>query len=273
MDKQQIQKNTIIKSMDGSRTIKFIATDESVIDYDRDVVKILGIDTTKILQNKSILFNHKQSELPVAKLSTLDIQGTKLIGSAEFPEKGIYGFADVVYDLVDKGFINQMSISFLPDYDSIEYKKVDGKEIRIINKSTLLEISFVNIACNSGANVLRKSLETEWESGKIDGEQLKELQSMIVDTTTTVDKQVEDLKKELQDKITYIEFIEKELVEMNEKIVKLEEEAVKNDIEVEEDVYAKILKDLSGADTTSITATNDEDAVYEKILKQLKEEK
>lgn len=177
---------TEVKSVDkNDRVIEFIASKE-IPDYDGDVVKIDGLDISKIKKNKSFLWSHQQSALPIGKLIKVWKDGNLLKGKAQLTseEENVFGYS--VYKLIAGGYINNISISFMPDWDEVDHKedKKTGKITTVFNKSTLLEISAVNIGANQGTSIEVKSLEESindaWEKGDIDGLELNALNETLV---------------------------------------------------------------------------------------------
>ena len=174
-----------VKSVDSdNRIIEFVASKE-IPDYDNDVVKLDGMDITKIKKNKSFLWSHQQSERPIGKILKVWRDGNTLKGKAQMTSEEEYDFGYSIYKLIKGGYINNISISFLPDYKSIEYKenKKTGERTQIITKSTLLECSAVNIGCNTGTSIQVKSfkdgIDKAWNEDVIDGKELSQLEEAI----------------------------------------------------------------------------------------------
>lgn len=248
-----------ITSVDEEKgIIEFICSTEQV-DYDGDLVKLAGMDLKKIMKNRSLLYSHEQRELPIGRILKMWIEGNKLKGKAELANK-IDPFASLVLKFVKGGFLNNMSISFLPDWDSVEYKedKKTGKRVQIIHKSTLLEVSIVNIGCNTGTSItakaMKKSIDSAWEKGDIDGKELNLFEEIIEkageDQTHTEEidyqKQIDDLKaemKELKDGSYLYSIFDKEVDKKEDALDdiydKLMYEKVAND-----EYYQKLIEEL-----------------------------
>ena len=174
-----------VKSVDEeSRIIEFIASKE-IPDYDNDIVKLDGMDITKIKKNKSFLWSHMQTDRPIGKILRIWKDGNVLKGKAQLTSEEEYDFGYSIFKLIKGGYINNISISFLPDYKTIEYKenKKTGERTQIITKSTLLECSAVNIGCNTGTSIQVKSLmegiNKAWDENIIDGTELNQLEEAI----------------------------------------------------------------------------------------------
>lgn len=203
--------NTEVKaSKDEERVIEFIASSE-IVDYDGDVVKIDGMDISKIKKNKSFLWSHNQSQPPVGKILSLKKDGKNLLGRAQMTSEEEYPFGYQIYKLIKGGYINNVSISFIPDYSKIEYKEKDGKQIRIINNSTLLEVSAVNIGANPQAIItntkaLKDTFEKAWNDGVLNGTDLNVLNEALDSYTPDVESEDKDAKIiELENKIKQLE--------------------------------------------------------------------
>ena len=257
-----------VKSVDEeNRIIEFIASKE-IPDYDDDMVKIDGLDIAKIKKNKSFLWSHKQSDLPIGKIVKVWKEGNLLKGKAQMTSEEEYAFGYSVYKLIKGGYINNISISFMPDYKEVEYKenKKTGERTRIFNKSTLLEVSAVNIGCNTGTSIqvksFKDSINKAWDDDVIDGTELNQLEEAIdkdiEETVESVDYDAEiKILKEEMDKLKDKNYMYKLFDEYNEKSfaddVMEEIRAEGNDVvkeffdesaSIDEEVYKNILKEL-----------------------------
>ena len=175
MDKILYGLTTVKASKEEDRVIEFIATSE-IIDYDGEIIKTEGLDIKGIKKNKSFLWSHKQGDLPVGKIISIKKDGKDVIGKAQLTSEEEYPFGYTVYKLIRGGYINNVSMSFIPDYSTVEYKDIKGKQVRIINNSTLLEISAVNIGANKNAMITSKSfvesMTKAFDEGEISGFEL-----------------------------------------------------------------------------------------------------
>jgi len=134
---------------EGNRKFTFTFSSAS-IDRDRDVIDQAGIDLDPFKSNPVVLWAHSYMTPPIGRVSETWIRDGKLMGSVEFPEKGIYPLADSVHDLVGAGFINATSIGFAPleySYDEerrgMNYKRIELWEVSIVpvpaNRDALIE--------------------------------------------------------------------------------------------------------------------------------------
>jgi HK97 family phage prohead protease len=156
------------------------------------------MDISKIKKNKSFLWSHGQRDLPVGKVLSLKKDKGLLFGKAQLTSEEEYPFGYQVYKLIKGGYINNVSISFMPDYSTAEYRDIKGKSVRVINNSTLLEISAVNIGANSNALItgyksLKEATNKAWDDGVLDGEELNSVNDMIEALNTNIEKDIEEL--------------------------------------------------------------------------------
>jgi len=159
------------------RVIEFIASKE-VVDRDGEIVRIKGLDLKEYKKNPLVLLNHDRHSLPIGKATKVWKSGDELKIKIKFTEPEEYSVGDTVYKLVKGGYMNALSIGFLPDFDSIEYpEKRPGKKqvYRIFNKSALLEVSVVGVPANPEALITGKSLQDAYEHEIIDELEWNEL--------------------------------------------------------------------------------------------------
>lgn len=205
-------------SKDEDRVIEFVATNQ-IVDYDGDVIEVEGMSIKEIKKNKSFLWSHQGTQPPIGKILKLAKVGKKIIGKAQLTSEEEYPFGFQIYKLIKGGYINNVSMSFLPNYDTVEYKEVKGKRVRVVKEATMLEVSAVNIGANKDALITSKSLKDmankSWDDGVIDGEELNTLNDsidkievteidgddIITDTIDTIDI------KAMEEKITELEFL------------------------------------------------------------------
>jgi len=95
-----------------------------------------------------VLWAHDTKQPPVAKSPDIRVAKGVLRAVAEFPEKGIYPFADTIRGLVLGGFVRGASVGFHPI--SAEPRK--GKGVHF-HKAELLEWSILPIPSNRSALV------------------------------------------------------------------------------------------------------------------------
>ena len=113
--------NNVKSIEDEDRTIEFVASKE-IPDYDNDIVKLDGMDISKIKKSRSFLWSHQQNMPPIGKIIKVWKEGNLLKGKAQLTSEEEYPFGYTIFKLIKGKYINNISISFLPDYKTIEYK-------------------------------------------------------------------------------------------------------------------------------------------------------
>jgi HK97 family phage prohead protease len=222
---------------DEDRIVEFIASKE-VVDRGGDVVKIKGMDLRDYKKNPVIMWSHRHDDPPIGKAVSMTKSGDELKMKVQFATPEEYGFADTIYKLVKGGYIKATSIGIIPDYESMEYPESKNKKAarRIINKSSLFELSIVPIPMNQDALATGKSLSKAIEDGVIDDLELTEYNLMSKDTETTTEPETD-----IKDADTVI-------VELKSRIAELELQIKEQemDAELEDDIYSDLYDDFVG---------------------------
>lgn len=134
------------------RTVTFVITTGSV-DRDNDTISASGWDVAEFMKNPSVLWAHDYSQLPVARALDIVPTANGLQSTAQFPPKGVYPFADTVFELIAGGFLNACSVGFRPT-DAEQDLERGG--INFLRQS-LLEWSIVPVPANAEALVVARS--------------------------------------------------------------------------------------------------------------------
>lgn len=239
---------TDIKSTDKeNRIIEFIATRE-LVDYDNEIVKVDGMDITKIKKNKSFLWSHNHGAPPVGKIISISKEGKIIKGKAQMTSEVEYPFGYTIYKLIDGGYINNVSIGFMPNYDTITYKddKSTGKKVRIVNDATMLEVSAVNVGANRAATVSAKSISDAatkaFDENVIDQSELEYLYDELkkfppevkVEETNIDNKEYEQKTQELEQKV----------LELEQKLEEYKIQEELKEVEVEDDYLSELYKEF-----------------------------
>lgn len=229
-----------VKSADeDNRIIEFTATKE-IKDYDGDVVKIDGLSIKEIKKNKSFLWSHQMAMPPVGKIVKVWKDGNTVKGKAQMTSEEEYPFGFTIYKLIKGGYINNVSISFIPDYETMEYREKDRS--RIINDSTLLEISAVNVGANNATTLEAKSLKTAadkaWDDQVLDGSELQSIEEVLEQCKKPAEKKSAD-KEEVIDVIKNKVINKEEMKELVRELMKeIEEEDPEEEIDsIYEELY------------------------------------
>ncbi len=98
-------------------------------------------------RNSPVLWCHDSSIPAIARGENTRVEANALRSTAVFPERGVYPFADLIFDLSEKKFINASSVGFIPlkMVPSKDKNRPGGYDIL---EQELLEYSIVNIPAN-----------------------------------------------------------------------------------------------------------------------------
>ena len=143
-----------------SRVIDFTISSETADSY-RDVVSADGWNLERFLKNPVVLWAHIKSQLPVGKASNIRTDGDTLKAAAEFASRDIYEFADDVFKMLKAGFLNAVSVGFIP----LEWTWDDERGGYNFIKNELFEFSVVPVPANPDA--LANAIESGEDLGPI----------------------------------------------------------------------------------------------------------
>jgi len=159
---------------DSGRLISFILSDESVA-RDGHTIKTAGWDLVDFKKNPTVLFAHDGSQPPVARCVDIGPQGKQLRGTADFAPAETYPFADTVFRLIKGGYLNAVSVSWIP----LEWKYTSDKDRPYgvdFLRQTLLEFSIVPVPALPSALVTARAagIDTrplrDWATRILDGD-------------------------------------------------------------------------------------------------------
>jgi HK97 family phage prohead protease len=120
--------------------VRFTASSNS-IDRDGEVLRADGWVLDNFKKNPVVLWSHDAKSLPIGRVTNAYSDEVSLITDIEFAVKE-NPLAKMVSDLVKGGFLNAVSVGFMPlSYDQ------EGKML----KQELLELSVVNVPANQDA--------------------------------------------------------------------------------------------------------------------------
>jgi phage head maturation protease len=144
--------NAVTKTIDVEAGIFEAMITTENLDRVGDVVRAAGADITAFMSNAVVLWGHEYSEPAIAKAISLEIiPGVGIKSAFQFPERGVYPKADLIRSLWGAGFLNAVSIGFIP----IEFNPLNGGIE--YTKWEMLEYSVVNVPAQQGA--LRLSID------------------------------------------------------------------------------------------------------------------
>lgn len=152
------------KAEDNENLYSVLASTDSV-DRQGDIVDQKGWDLENFKSNPVVLWAHKYDELPVAKAVRIEMGKGGLEMDFEFASAEANPKAAQVKALFDGGFLNAVSVGFIP-------KERNGNTI---TKSELLEVSIVPVPANQDALRLAMSkgidvsaLEADIQKGEVE---------------------------------------------------------------------------------------------------------
>lgn len=160
---------------DGRRVISMIGSTPS-IDRDNDIIVQSGWDTKAFKKSSPVLWSHDHKIPAIAKVTKFNKSKDALtFDEIEFPEKGIHALSDMVFELIQGGFIKAGSVGFLP-IKSERRERTEEEEKNepqsfcpptTFIKQELLEFSIVNVGSNRDAIVTHLGEKGFNTTGKI----------------------------------------------------------------------------------------------------------
>ncbi|MDI3462135.1 MAG: hypothetical protein OJF50_000956 [Nitrospira sp.] len=143
-----------VKDVGPRKSMFTIST--AATDRDGDTIDPNGWELDDYRRNPIVLWSHKHDQLPIAKSTRIWSTQSGLQAEIEWPERGVYPFADTVHDMVKSGFLNATSVGFVP-------KEATGNRSggRQYSRASLLEFSIVPVPCNPETLVIQRGLNTE----------------------------------------------------------------------------------------------------------------
>lgn len=139
-----------VKAVEGDkRELQFTISTDSV-DRMGDTIDVKGWKLDAYRKNPVVLWAHDNESLPVGKATKVWIEDGKLKATAEFTPEGMARFNDTVFDMLKGGFLNAVSVGFMPE----DYKFTESADRRFgidFLKQELLEFSVVSVPANSEA--------------------------------------------------------------------------------------------------------------------------
>jgi hypothetical protein len=98
-----------------------------------------------------VYWEHETTVAPVARCKYLAVDpAVGLVAEGEFPERGRYELADEVWNVLEQGLVEHVSVRFLPI--EVEPLATGG---RLFKRQQLTELSFCRKPANAGARILR----------------------------------------------------------------------------------------------------------------------
>lgn len=137
------------------RCVRYIFSDSSV-GRDMHTIAADAWQTANFERNPVFLWAHQSDEPPIGRVEGLRTEAGRLVGQVRYADRDAYPFADTIYELTKRGFLNATSTGWIP----IEWKaahdraRPGGLDFR---KVELLEISQVPVPALPTALVTARS--------------------------------------------------------------------------------------------------------------------
>src|SRR5580704_4210724 len=138
-----------------SRSMEFVASTDTVDRYG-DVIEQDGWNLENFQKNPVFLWGHDSSAPPIGKVSNISVSKNQLVATVQFLTADVYPLADMIFKMYQKGFLNAVSVGFLPiDYeiDMPDEDSASPMGVRF-TQVELLEISAVTVPANPEALVV-----------------------------------------------------------------------------------------------------------------------
>lgn len=149
------------------RVLEFVITTQSVDRYG-DKVLAKGLNFENFKKNPSVLFGHDHNRPPVAKSTDIWAgKDDKIYSLAQFTPADLSDFGHMIYRMYQEGFMNAVSIGFLPtmmkwaDEDEENAEEDQPDYGLIFHESDLLEYSAVPVPANPEALIQAKSAKID----------------------------------------------------------------------------------------------------------------
>jgi hypothetical protein len=144
-----------LRSVDEkNRTIEFVASTEAVDRYG-DIIRVAGWKLDAYKNNPIFLWAHRSGEPPIGKCVGIHVESNPpaLVQKIEFADAATYTFADTVFNLYKGGFLNAVSVGFMPLEDPKRLLDADGNWTYgyEFTSQELLELSAVPVPANPEA--------------------------------------------------------------------------------------------------------------------------
>lgn len=183
------------KSIDKENfTVEGVFSTED-IDRHGEIVMQNGWKLEAYRQNPVVLWAHRSSELPIAKMLEIGVDASnRLVGKMQFAVNE-YPFAKTVFDMIVGGFQKAFSAGFMNEVFQID----QANDTVILNENELFEVSCVPIPANKLALVKAKGIDTELYEKEIEESgYVKQAQFEIKEAEVTEEKALEILSQSNQ---------------------------------------------------------------------------
>jgi HK97 family phage prohead protease len=159
---------------ENDRTIEVVACTSGVNNHSARV-DAASWNLDRYALNPVVLYGHSDASdllsnvrpedtMPIGKASNVRVEGDNLLASITFATEDINPFAERVLRAFRGGYLNAVSVGFLPH--SVTYEVVNDQEIAVLSGCELFEISIVPLPADPGAVAIRNSLSLQTFASK-----------------------------------------------------------------------------------------------------------
>jgi HK97 family phage prohead protease len=129
----------------GDRVVRFVIS-TGAVDRDGDTIDPRGWQLAHYRACPVVLWQHDHKTPAIAKMVRIAVEGNPpaLVADAEFAPAEIYPFAEMIYQLVKRGFLTATSVGFQPQKFT-ENRQRGGYDF---TEQALAEFSIVNVPSN-----------------------------------------------------------------------------------------------------------------------------
>lgn len=173
------------------RLFKYVISD-STEDRHGDTIAPDGWQLKTFEKSAAVLWAHQHREPPVQTTKKVWLEDQKLMAIAQEFEKGINPFADMISEMVARGYIKMTSVGFLPfEYEIREGHEDDWWPPIDFLKQELTEYSIVSSGSNRNAFL---------EDMPEHNEALKQFVAQVLDGEKEVDASTKEQLEEVHEK-------------------------------------------------------------------------
>jgi HK97 family phage prohead protease len=163
MPPEPVALRATLRQAGEDRQVRFRASTPA-LDRHGTIVKPEGINTEKFDSNPVFLWGHDgyggftppEPESVIGKVTDYERSEEAFDIDVEFTPEGVNPRADMAYQLVKAGFLNAVSIGFIPS--KYHFEEGEGRDVLVFDESELLEVSLVPIPSNPEAVALVRAI-------------------------------------------------------------------------------------------------------------------
>ena len=205
MQPELVTRDMTLRSVNRElRSVEFVASTDAIDSYDEIVEQ--DWDLERFRANPVILFGHNSRELPIGRAARCEVverDGKKQLEcTIQFLSAQANPMAENVWHSVQEGGLRAVSVGFVPG--KTQFEKRNGREVFVLSKNMLHEISVVPIPANPEAVARMKAKAREaaaaGSQSQITRETNMDLNERIAKLDaekSVVEKQLVDLQKEM----------------------------------------------------------------------------